>query len=388
MSSQSENRTLRLTKLGVIEKLIELGPTSRSELAGYLNLSRPALTTLSRELIDLGLIHETEVQHNGQRQGRPSILLALNPDYGYFLGVCITDYPPVLTLCDIHGNVIDEHEIASTREPEAVAATIQQGIRSLLAEQKILRKNILGIGIAVSGLVDREQGICLLSNELNWHNVPIAKIVEQATGIPTFIENDANAAATGEKLFGNARTAKEFVVITVDATIGSALYIHNQLHSGHSGGAGEIGHITADLNGIPCRCGKKGCVDTISGSKAILEAAHKKNLSAQSLSELESIAAAGNAEAIAILYRAGQALGLATAHLIMCNNPRTVIFALSENIIGGVFMAATLQTIENNILPQFISSTEILFHHMHNKFWARGAASIAAHEYFRYQASI
>lgn len=383
-----DNRALRQSKLSVIEKLIEHGSMSRSDLAESLHLSRPALTALSRELIDLGLIHETAVEHDNKRQGRPSILLALNPAYGYFVGVCITDHPPVLMLCDVNGNVLGHHAIAATRKPEAVAKAIQEGIHHFLVARQIPRKDILGIGMAVSGMVDREHGVCRLSNELDWRDVPIAAIVREATGIPAFLENDANAAAMGEKLFGNARTEKNFTVITVDRAIGCGHYIHGGLYRGHDGGAGEIGHTTIDLNGLPCLCGKKGCLDTVAGSKAILEAAQEKGIAVQTVEEIEALAAAGNAEAITILYRAGQALGLAVAHLIQNNNPRMVIFALSENIAGGVFIAATQQTIESNVLPRFLPTTKILFQRMDNNFWDRGAASIAAYEYFRYQASM
>jgi predicted NBD/HSP70 family sugar kinase len=389
-NSSIENPALRLSKLRVIKQLIEHGSMSRSDMAELLNLSRPALTVLCRELLEVGLVYESPVQPqpNGQGMGRPAILLSLNPHYGYFVGVCITDYPPMLTLCDVNGTVVDSHEIAITREPEATAAAIQQGIQHFLESQQISRKNILGIGIAVSGLMDREQGICVLSNELNWRNVPIARIVHRVTGIPAYVENDANAATMGEKLFGNARSGRNFTVITVDQTIGAANYIEGELYRGYSGGAGEIGHTTSEWNGLPCRCGKKGCLDTIAGSRAIRQAAHEKGLEVKSVAELESLAVSGNAEAIAILYRAGQALGFAAAHLVQNNNPRTVIFALSENVSSSVFIAATQQTIENNILPQFVPVTEILFHRMDRNFWARGAASIAAHEYFLYQASI
>jgi predicted NBD/HSP70 family sugar kinase len=385
---QTEQHTPRLSKLGIFQQLIANGPRSRSELAESLNLTRSALTALCRELIEEGLIHEAEVQRNEQRQGRPSILLALNPGYGYFLGVCITDRPPVLTLCDVNGNLLDNHQIASTSEPEAVAAAIGEGIDYFLASQRISRNQLLGTGIALSGLVDREAGVCRLSNELGWSDVPIAKIARRTTGIPAFLENDANAAATGEKLFGNARTGKDFTVVTVDRAIGAAHYIGGELYRGHSGVAGEIGHITLDLNGLPCPCGKRGCLDTIAGSNAILAAARRKQLAAENIAGIEALAAAGDTDAEEILYRAGQALGLTVAHLIQCNNPRTVIFALSEDIKSGVFISATSQMIQSNILPRLVPLTEILIHHMDKNFWSRAAASIAAHEHFRYQASI
>jgi predicted NBD/HSP70 family sugar kinase len=383
---EQENRTTSQTKQSVVGMLLQHGPMSRSDLAKSLDLSPAPLTGLSRKLIEQGLVQESAVQH-GARQGRPSILLTLNPSYGYFLGVCITDAPPVLTLCDLNGNVLEEHPLEATREPEMVAANIQEGLEKILVSQRISREKILGIGLAVSGIIDRKSAICRLSNDLDWRDVPIAELVNQATGIPVYLENDANAVATGEKLFGSAKTIHDFIAITLNHSIGAGHYIKGELYRGYGGGAGEIGHTTIDLNGALCPCGKKGCLDMISGSKALLKSAHEKGLDVKNVTDIESLAVAGNTEAIGILYRAGQAVGLAATHMIHSTNPQSVILAMSSSSAGGVFIAATLHTIESNILPSLRSTTEILFHRVDGNFCARGAASIAAHQYFLSQAS-
>lgn len=366
--------------------LLQRGPMSRSDLAKSLDLSPAPLTGLSRKLIEQGLIQESATQH-GARQGRPSILLELNPSYGYFLGVCITDAPPVLTLCDLNGNVCEEHLLLATREPEMVAGNIREGMEKILASQRIAKEKILGIGLAVSGLIDRKSATCRLSNDLDWRDVPIAELVNQATGIPVYLENDANAVAVGEKLFGSAKTAHDFIVITLNRTIGAGHYLKGELYRGHSGGAGEIGHTTIELQGLPCPCGKNGCLDTIAGSKALLHSAREKGLDVRNVTDIESLAVAGSTEANGILYRAGQAVGLAATHMIHSTNPQSVILTMSARTASGAFIAATLHTIESNILPGLRSTTEILFHRVDGNFCARGAASIAAHQYFLSQAS-
>jgi predicted NBD/HSP70 family sugar kinase len=293
----------------------------------------------------------------------------------------------MLVLCDLYGNVMGSCGIAAADQPEAIAKEIKTGMDRLLHSSGVSKKTVLGIGLAISGFIDPEQGVCILSNELRWYDVPIVEIVNRICGISTYIENDANAVASGEKIFGHARKAENFTIVTLNRTIGAGHYIHGNLYRGQNGGAGEIGHCTMVPNGQPCRCGKMGCLDTIAGSKAILDAAHECQLVAESVLALEALAVSGNMAAIDILRRAGQALGLAVANVIQITNPEIVLFAFSEDIGNGILLTTVRQAIENNIFPRFLPKTHLLFHHMDENFRARGAASIAAHEFFRVQTS-
>lgn len=332
-------------------------------------------------------MHETSVSYNKQRRGRPSVLLALNAEHGYFVGACITDHTPLLVLCDLHGNSVDQVAITPTDDPEAIAQSIKDGISNLLLGKDIPLKQVLGIGLAMSGFVDRNRGVCLHSISLGWSDIPIAKIISRATGIPTYIDNDANTVATGEKLFGRAREAKNFSIITLSNTVGCAHYIDGRLYRGENGGAGEIGHCLADPDGVLCRCGRVGCLDTVAGFSAMLQSAEKHQLAARSIYDLESLAANGNPNASGILRRAGHALGLAVANFVQINNPAMVLFACTEGSHNGLFTTSARQTIENNIMSRFLPSTGLHFYAVQEDFWARGAASIAAHEFLIAQAS-
>ncbi len=374
-------------KLSIIEALLEFGPMSRSALADMIGLSRSALTDLSCDLIALGLINETSVAHNKQRRGRPSVLLALNAEHGYFVGACITDHSPLLALCDLHGYPLEQLSLAAADDPDVIAQTIKDGISTFLLGKHISIKQILGIGLAMSGFVDREHGVCLHSISLGWSDVPIADIVSRITGIPTYIDNDANTVATAEKLFGHAREAKNFSIITLSNTVGCAHFVGGKLYRGENGGAGEIGHCLADPDGVLCRCGRIGCLDTVAGFDAILQSAKEHQLAVRSIQDLEALAANGNPHAVGILRSAGHALGMAAANVIQINNPEMVFFAFTEGRHNGLFATSTRQTIENNILPRFLSSTSLHFYTVPKDFWARGAASIAAQEFLIAKAS-
>jgi predicted NBD/HSP70 family sugar kinase len=367
--------------VNIIEALLENGSMSRSELASSTGLSRSALTEMSRVLIEHQFVEESPSVIDKQRKGRPSIMLSLNAKYGYFVGVGLTEDPPLMALTDCHGNVLAEHQIGMMMDPEAIAAAIEHGINDLTQASSISREKVLGIGVALSGHVNHARGICLHSNMLGWHDVPIAQIVERVTEIPTYIDNDAHAVALGQKLFGLAKDLKSFTVIMLGKKIGGGSYVQGRLYRGNTGAAGEIGHCTVALGGPLCECGKEGCLEVFATSLALLRNAAEIGLQVGDVGELEALAAAGESKAIALLKHAGSALGIAVANSIQINNPELVLFADLVGFGDGVFTRSARQAIENNIMPHLLSTTRLEFHSVEKDFMVRGAASIAAHQF-------
>ncbi|MDB5563065.1 MAG: family transcriptional regulator [Hyphomicrobiales bacterium] len=378
---QLDGSLLTPSKRAILETLIERGPQSRAAIAETLGLSRAALSGLSGELIEAGILREAETSHDSSRLGRPSILLELNADHGYFVGVSIEQVNCPMVLADLHGNVIAQLALPTAHEPEEFATIIADGLTKLLTNAKIARKNVLGLSVVLSGFVNHSQDICLQSAILGWHEVPLARMVEDKVGIPTSLENNANAAAVGEKLFGRGREAINFSVVTFGESIGCAHYIDGKLYRGHGGGAGELAHCTIEIDGVPCRCGKRGCLDTIASQHAVVAAAREAGLAATTPQQIEDLAKTGNPSAIRILHRAGHALGLAISHLIQLNNPERIVIASVNGTLGSLFRTVTGQAIDAYVLPQLGSMSDIRFDDVNEIFWARGAAAIAAHGY-------
>ncbi|HEY1744430.1 MAG TPA: ROK family transcriptional regulator [Granulicella sp.] len=374
---------LRSSVIVVIEAYLQHGMLSRSDLAALTGISRSAITEITQNLLDMGLLQEFPVIQEKQGRGRPAISLRFRASHGYFIGVSVTDTPSLVILADMQGNVVGECEIPPNDVPKNVGVIIRRAMNDLLRRTRVPRDRLLSIGIAVTGVVDETDGTCRYSAALNWRDVPIAKLVQEATGVNAYVGNDANAVAIGEKLFGRARDLRHFSSLILGRNIGCAHYIEGDLYRGYDGGAGEIGHVTLDINGPRCRCGKNGCLDMFAGGTAMLDLAKAAGLDCQTVRDLEELATVGNAKAMGILRNGAQALGLAVASLIQINNPECVLFADVEGFGKGIFQATTRQVIENNILPRFLASTEIVFHQVERSFLARAAASIAAQQYLR-----
>ncbi|WP_437615405.1 ROK family protein [Erwinia sp. V71] len=353
---------------------------SRSELAQFSGLSKAAISGIVRDMLAAGLVSEAETL-SSSGQGRPSVKLTLRAEAAYFIGISLTAAPAQMVLINLLGEIIADCVFPLNHAPEILVENIRQSLPGLLAKGKISPEQVLGLGVTLSGFIDEHQANCVQSALLGWRNVPLAQLIQQATGIDTFLENDAKALAVSEKLFGHARTLQNFILLSHGDGIGSASFIHGALYRGAHGGAGEIAHCTIEPGGAPCRCGKRGCLDTIASLIAIKEQARQQQLAASSLPELERLAQNGSHAALDIVHRAGHALGLALAHLIQINDPETVLIAHQPDAFDGLFRTVVRQALESHVLPGFAGKTPLIPFALADNSWAQAAASVAAHRF-------
>jgi predicted NBD/HSP70 family sugar kinase len=353
--------------------LDEAGPLSRTELASRMGLSKATITALTRDLAENGLLGVAETVRG---TGRPSIRLKIAADAAYFVGVSLVENPVVMVLANMHGTVVARAEIGWSDDATEIGRLIAVGLPALTAGHPEVAGRLAGIGVALSGLIDPEQRLCLRSTLLGWQDVPAAALMEAAVGLPVSIENDAKALALGEMLFGPVRNDRSFSLISVGEGIGCAHILDGRLYRGALGGAGEIAHTTIEPGGLPCRCGKRGCLDTISSLAAIRSSARAKGLP-EDLGELERLANLGNAEATAILHRAGSALGLAISQIVQIVDPGRVVVTHLHGVLDGLYGTAARVAIDANVLPQVASRLAVDFLRVSSDTWARGAAGIA-----------
>jgi predicted NBD/HSP70 family sugar kinase len=363
----------------IVAAISTSGPLTRTELSQLTGFSKASVTSLSRDLIAIGLLSEADTVYG---QGRPSVQLTLDRRGGYLIGLTLAHREgSVLVLTDLHGNVQAERQFPWSRDPEEVGDAIAAMISGLCADADITADRVVGIGIAAPGFVDQHQQMVLQSSFMGWQDLPVAAAIQARTGIATYVENDANAVAVGEKLFGRARESQNFTLVSLGVGIGSAHFINGHLHRGHSGGAGELAHATMDLNGKPCRCGKRGCLTTVSSVRAILNTAMEADLECNSLDDVERLAERGDEAAVAIIHRAGSSLGLAISHVVQMNNPELVLVVLLDGAIDGLMHRVIKQTLDASIMPRFARHTQIEFEKVSTDFWARGAAAVAAERF-------
>ncbi len=228
---------------------------------------------------------------------------------------------------------------------EAVIARINDGIQAAVSEAGLKPSDIIAAGIGVPGPLNQATGIVYSTpNMVGWDNVPLAEIVTKATGIRTFIENDANCAGWGEYAKGAGRGVRHMMMVTLGTGIGGAIIIGGHLHIGRDGAAGELGHVCIIDGGRPCGCGARGCVEAYASATAVvrrfidlLDDGWRSPLSEKrdflTSYDIFKAAEAGDPVAFRIVEETGHYLGVMASAVAELLNPERCVVA------GGMIKA-------------------------------------------------
>lgn len=348
---------LRLHNRTLILSLLRQRPMSRAELSRQAGLALPTVSRLVDQLIRDGLVAEGQKQATG---GRHATTLYLRAEAGFVVGAELGRARIRIVLCDLQGGVRAEAEKPRGETAEQDVAYLATMAGALLRKAGVETRHLLGIGVGVPGPLDPAAGTVMQPpNFRGWSYVPLRELLEQRFRVPVWVENDANAGALAEFLISHPHV-RNLVYVLADAGVGAGLVLERQLYRGE-GGAGELGHCPVQLGGPPCPCGRRGCVEAIASTDAMV-ARYRENCgrrdakgdpagespfgtaSADSappadFASLLAAEAAGNRCARAVLARGGRALGAGLAILANLISPEVVVLG-GRSVASPTFVAA------------------------------------------------
>ncbi|MBV1940268.1 ROK family transcriptional regulator [Streptomyces sp. BV286] len=362
----------------IFTTVLSHGPLTRSDMAGRAGLSAAAVTKAVRPLIEAGYLVEEAGEESRPSLGRPATVVRVDGGRALFIGVKVTGDEIIAVLTDLCCRIrVARHVPLQAREPKSVLASVAALVQELLAEADGFGVRVQGIGVAVSGDVDRAAGEVRLSPFLDWRDLPLAELVEMTTGLPATVDNDVRALTVAEQWFGAGVGLSDFAVVTVGAGIGCGLVVHGKVVSGAHGVAGEIGHVVIDPTGPPCHCGNRGCAEAIAADPAIVAAVRDATgLPVADASQAVDLARRGDPGARGVYARAGDAIGRAIATVANLVGPERVI-------ISGEGLAA-YDLFAEQIRDAFAASAfgtaarcDLLTRPLPFDEWARGAAATA-----------
>ncbi|MDQ7850927.1 MAG: ROK family glucokinase [Armatimonadota bacterium] len=266
------------------------------------------------------------------------------------VGIDVGGTKTLLALVDPHGGVqVRRRMDTPQRGPQDFVRTLVRELWALLQQAGRRREEVLGLGVGAPGPLDPQSGVVFEPPNLaGWRDVPLAAMLREAAGIPTWVENDANAAALAEAWVGVGVGVRDLIYITVSTGIGGGLILNGELYHGVSGTAGEVGHMTVEPEGPLCGCGRRGHLEAVASGGAIARMAQEavrtgretrlRALAPQALTAEAVAEAAGRGDEVAreVYARAGSYIGLAVASLVNVLNPAMVVFG------GGVSKAGDL----------------------------------------------
>ena len=266
-------------------------------------------------------------------------------------------------LSDPRGNILAlEHRDTRARQgPEAVIGRLTQSMRRVLASGATFPAEILGIGIGAPGACEVETGIITASPNLpRWRNVPLRDVIQREFGVPTYLDNDATVAALGEHRFGAGVGVENFIHVTLGTGIGGGVIIGGRVYRGACGAAGEIGHMTIDVNGPRCNCGNIGCWETFaSGTAVAREAVARIKAGAESVilelagGDLKKVSAEtvflaaqkGDGLGRELIQRTGYYLGVGLVNLVNIFNPQLILIGGGLSQMGELLLAPAREVV-------------------------------------------
>jgi len=354
---------VRRWNLSSIFKLIrKRGPISRIELTKISGCSAGTASNHVRTLIEKGFVIETKKGISSG--GRKPIQLMVNPNKAYIFSIEIEVNKIKMVLFDLELKVVTKNIIPITYKND-YRKNLEEvffKIDKMMEEKNLELDNLLGIGVAVPGLIDKVKGILEFAPNLGWENVPILNIFKDKYGIPIVLNNEAKAAAIGEResIYPNINN---MVFVSINEGIGCGIFFNGGLYRGASGNAGEFGHIIIDTNGPLCTCGNKGCWETLASENFIVNSYLKLPNSNKELTkeEIYQLGKNGDKKIIEIFKEAGKNIGIGLVNIVNGLSPELLVIGGGIVEIKEYIYEEIVKKLEESALPISYRNVKIKF---------------------------
>lgn len=343
--SEKQIQLKHINRRSVLKYMRRNENVTKAELAQVTGLTFMAIKKIMEELKSLSLIR-THCIEETTGVGRRAMSYRINENYGYVIGVHINRFVTSAAVMNLRGEISTFTKRKMTielQDQEALVEMLVTMIEEVLVESKIDKNKVLGIGVGAPGPINRKEGIVLSPpNFQSLSFLPISDVLTERTGLPVLLQKDTNAIALGEYWNGAGKGGSNLIYVELDIGIGNGIVCEGKVENGYNQMAGELGHITMEMNGPMCSCGNKGCLEVLSGGLAIVEQV-KNRLSEQkehplykkmeTLTIEDVLLAAENHDVLvlAVLNKAAEYTGVAISNLIKIFDPQMIV-------LGGILI--------------------------------------------------
>ena len=332
----------------IVASLKRHGHLTQVELAGSTGLSPATVSNIVKELAASGVLNTAVTSRSGRRATEVTLARQL----GLVAGLHFSSRHLRVAISDVGRTIVVENHVPLAldhrhdRELDRAALLLSDMLESVNASFD----DLLAVGMAVPVPIDSRNGMVATPGLLRgWENVPIAESLRTRIEVPVFVDNEANLGGLAEVRFGAARGADVAAYIEVGHSISAGLLIDGALFRGVTGKAGQIGHVTIDENGPICRCGGRGCLDTLASGPALLEL-FRDDPGMQRMSDLLVMAEAGDASARRVIADAGRHIGTAAASLCNLFDPQLLVLGGELSQAGETLLAPLRHALERSAL--------------------------------------
>jgi predicted NBD/HSP70 family sugar kinase len=312
----------------LLQAVLDHGPVARSTIARLVGLSPAAVSRLSTELVAGGLLRDAPPAPGPKAAGRPHVPVEIDTTRRVACGLHIAVRHATLALLDLRGRVIAQERVPHLdTDPRRVTLGAARRIPQFLARHAGGRAP-LGLGVAIGGWVDPADGVVVDHAGLGWRGAPLRRLLEDATGLPVRVDNQARALARAEQLFGDPRARGSVVQLLVANMTDAAFAAGGQIHHGPQSAAGSVAHLPLEGRSERCGCGRRGCLGAAVASDELAARAARAGITAEpSFDALLAAAVGGDRRAAALLEERARLIGAAAALLLDVLNPELLVVA-------------------------------------------------------------
>lgn len=356
---------------------------SRSELAARTGLTRAAMSLIIGELLAHGVV--LEAPRRKSSAGRRPIPVELNPQFAHSLGLTISRTGAQAGVADFCGRIVCRRdiEISGLSRRDALRR-IKSALGELIRDYPPPSGRWLGLGISTPGPVDVDAGTILNPPNFDtWHNVCLAAEMKDLGVGEVCLENNAQALTMAERTFGAGQLYRSFVLLEVEAGIGSGIVSNDRPYSGWRGFGNEIGHTSIDMNGPRCSCGLRGCVEMYAAVPRLLAKARKKSSAVRNWQTFMDRAAGGDVHCRKLLKEQARALGTAVVNIINVLELDAVVLAGDVLYRGEMLRAEMEYMLANTAINRWLRHVPVLLSPLGEKSELAAAAGIPAEKFFQ-----
>jgi predicted NBD/HSP70 family sugar kinase len=359
-------------------------PISRAELARQMGVRRGAVSRIVDDLLAAGLVFEGAKAESPR--GRRPTLLHIDTRRRCIVAVDVGAGGTAIMVTDVVGHPLEEAvELPTRPEPRLLVKDVAQGVARILAEHPELGE-CLGIGVALSGLVDRERGLVKYGPTLDWHDVDVLGPLRAATSLPVVIENSCKACVLAQvwAVRGDPPVEGPVAFVNVSDGVGVGIAVDGTLLRGANSIAGEYGHVPLNMHGPRCSCGQRGCWEAYVSKRAVIARyrgtdpswPHSVEKASVSIEDIMARARAGEGQAREALRETGLFLGRGLATIVKTIDPRRIYVGGEITEVWDLISGTVWDALREDSVVRHAGETAILTVPLGEYPRLRGAAAL------------
>lgn len=363
----------------ILSNLVSSGPTTQADIARNTGLSAATVSNIVKVLVDLGLVSTSPTTSSGRRAQLVSLS---STDGAVAVGVDFGRRHVRIILAALDYRVVDEKEVEIPLGcPAAEALDIAANLlASTLTRARVQRSAVLGVGVGVPGPIDRRTGTVVRGAILpEWVGVTVG-MVEDCFELPVYLENDANLGVLAEVTWGPHAGTPTVVFVKVGTGIGAGLVLNGEPYSGNIGLTGEIGHTPIHEHGLLCRCGNRGCLETVASTAIMIELLSRALGRTVRTRDIVRLVRQGDERAIRVVDEAGLAVGRSIASIANLVNPHTIIVGGPLTDLGETLLRPIRTGLARYAVPMIVESTNLVMSSLGERAEALGGAALVLQE--------